>query len=207
VSADASVAVVSGVVGLLSAFALALVNSGISARAGVDEELRSKRLTVYPALWEATKAASRWPRSTVSRSDLDELHRNLRKWYYTGGGMYLSETARARYGDLQELIGTALTHPGDPCSQLNRARYEDLMEASSAMRTAITEDLDTRRRKSWIETRRRNRWHSRAHRAAEARIRMTADDGHAFCMAGRPGRRQPCARSRIMSMLQRTRSG
>jgi post-segregation antitoxin (ccd killing protein) len=180
VPAEASVAVVSGVVGLVSAFALSLINSAISARAGIDEGLRAKRLSVYPALWEATRLASRWPRRTVRRSELDELHRALRDWYYAKGGMYLSETARARYGDLQELIAAALTHSGDPGSHLNRARYEDLMEVCSAMRTAITEDLDTRRRKSWIETNRRARWHARAHRIAQDRIEATADSQAVF---------------------------
>ena len=179
-SAEASVAVVSGVVGLVSAFTLALINSGISARAGIDEELRTKRLKAYPALWKATRIASRWPRRTVCRSELEELHRTLREWYYTDGGMFLSETARARYGDLQELIAAAVAHSGGSGAQLTPARYNDLMEACSAMRTAITEDLDTRRRKSWIETRRRARWHVRAHQAAQKRIRATTEDGRVF---------------------------
>jgi hypothetical protein len=184
--AAASVAVVSGVVGLVSAFTLALINSGILARAGIDEELRAKRLVAYPALWEATRIASRWPRRTVGRSELDQLHRTLRDWYYTDGGMFLSETARARYGDLQELIAAAVAHSGAPGSQLTWTRYDDLMEACSAMRTAITEDLDTRRRKSWIETRRRARWHARAHQAAQKRIRATAEDERVFDTVSEP---------------------
>lgn len=54
--------VITGVVGLVTAFILALVNSWISARAGTDETLRAERLNVYPALWRITAAISKWPR-------------------------------------------------------------------------------------------------------------------------------------------------
>ena len=44
--------VITGVVGLVTAFILALVNSWISARAGTDETLRAERLNVYPVFCE-----------------------------------------------------------------------------------------------------------------------------------------------------------
>jgi hypothetical protein len=170
VSPEVLVAIVTGVVGLISAAALALVNSAITARAGIDEDLRAKRFAAYPKLWSATGAASRWPRSTVTKQSLEELHEKLRSWYYGDGGVFLSATARERYGDVQRLIGPILARPGDPSDELAEGRYTDLMDSASALRTALTEDLDTRRRRSFWEKRRRRRWHKRAGRAADERI-------------------------------------
>ena len=59
-SKDVSLAVVTAVLGLLTAGVLALINNWINIRAGVDENLRSRRLDQYPALWLATAVVSRW---------------------------------------------------------------------------------------------------------------------------------------------------
>jgi len=171
VSPEIALAVVTGVLGLLTAGALALVNNWITVRAGIDDALRAQRLEVYPTLWQTSSAVSRWPRSEVTRGALEGLHQTLRGWYYAQGGLFLSESARARYGDVQELIAALLEHQGTgPADVLSPGAYTDLMDTTSALRTALTEDLDTRRRKSVRETRRRSRWHASAAEQARARI-------------------------------------
>ena len=163
--------VLQAILAVLTAGVLALFNAWIGARAGTDEKLRSERLAVYPKLWKATAAVSRWPRVTVTRGSLEELNGELRSWYYySKGGIFLSESARARYGDFQELISTILTHQDDVAAVLVEDRYKDLMETASALRTALTEDLDTRRRKSFWQNRRRNFRHIINKRKAKTRI-------------------------------------
>jgi hypothetical protein len=170
VSTEIAIALVTSVLGLLVAGILALTNSWISTRAGIDENLRNKRMELYPKLWKATEAVSRWPRNDVARKTLAELHTTFRSWYYASGGLFLSESARARYGDVQELIATILTHESRPTDLLAAETYTDLMETTSRLRTALTEDLDTRRRKSPGELWRRSRWHVAAARQARVRI-------------------------------------
>jgi hypothetical protein len=170
-SSEVSLAVVTAVLGLVTAGVLALINHWVNVRAGVDESLRARRLEHYPALWVATAAVSRWPRSVVNRAALENLHRTLRSWYYGQGGLFLSEQARARYGDVQELIAAFLAaDDGNATDVLAPTGYSDLMYTASALRTALTEDLDTRRRKSVWEGRRRSRWHVKQAHAARARI-------------------------------------
>jgi hypothetical protein len=173
-------AIITGVLSLITAAILALVNSWVSTRAGIDENLRAERLQVYPALWSATGAVSRWPRMNVTRGSLGELHETLRSWYYAKGGLFLSESARARYGEVQHLIEALLTAKGDPDAQLAKDAYRDLMETASALRTGITEDLDTRRRKSFREIRRRARWHASAAREANTRIQHARNSTTCF---------------------------
>jgi hypothetical protein len=170
-SSDVSLAVVTAVLGLLTAGVLALIDNWINVRAGVDENLRTLRLTRYPALWEATAAVSHWPRAVVDRGALEDLHRTLRSWYYEQGGLFLSEQAKARYGDVQELIAAFLAADHvDATDVLAPSGYTDLRDTASDLRTALTEDLDTRRRKSAWDNRRRSRWHAAAAQAAKVRI-------------------------------------
>lgn len=171
-SHDATLAIAAPLLGLVAAAALALINNWINARAGVDENLRTQRLEQYPALWAATAVASRWPRVAVNRDSLEDLRRTLRSWYYQQGGLVLSEQARARYGDIQELIAAYLASEdgGDATDVLAPNSYTDLMDTATALRTALTQDRDTRRRKSARDNRRRTRWHVSAARAARARI-------------------------------------
>ena len=183
-STNIFLAIVTGIIGLLSAGILALINSGISARAGIDENLRPQRLKLYPKLWEASGAVSRWPQLDVTRTSLEGLHGTLRSWYYTEGGLFLSERARARYGDVQKLIAALLIHPGPPANILIRGRYTDLMETASALRTTLTEDLDTRRWKSHWEKLRRALWHAWAAHRARKRIKQAkAHHGEPFAPA------------------------
>jgi hypothetical protein len=172
---DVSKVIVTGVLALITALILALVNSSISARAGIDENLRAKRLELYPVLWDATKAISRWPRVDITRGSLEDLHGTLRSWYYEKGGLFLSESARDRYSDVQALIEALLTDKGDPDCLLAKDAYRDLMETASAMRTALTQDLNTRRRQSFLETWRRSRWHKKEESKAKTRIQTASD--------------------------------
>jgi hypothetical protein len=180
VSSAVLLAIVTGTVGLLSAGILALINSSVSARAGIDENLRAERLKSYPDLWQATEAFARWPRQNVTFASLEGLHKELRSWYFSEGGLFFSETARARYGDVQQQIDALLSRPGGAAKTLAPDRYTDLMETTSALRTALTQDLDTRRRKSYWEKRKRTRWHKKAAREAQKRISLAVGDPSPF---------------------------
>ena len=169
-SAQISPAIVAGMLALLSAGVLALLNSWINVRAGKDENLRSQRLEFYPTLWSATEVLSRWHRIDVTRDTLEELQQTLRSWYYTKGGLFLSESTAARYDDVQELIASLLAHNGDPADVLVQDRYTDLMATTSTLRTALTLDLNTWRRTSLRENLRRSRWNARTAQQATKRI-------------------------------------
>jgi hypothetical protein len=69
----------------------------------VAEELRDLRLRWYPPVWKRTSVLSNWPRPNAARENLERLRVDLRAWYFAGGGLYLSENARKRYGELQKL--------------------------------------------------------------------------------------------------------
>lgn len=176
-SHDVSLAVLTGILGVVSASIAALLAAAVKARQDVDEGLRAKRLDVYPALWLDTGFAPRWPKAEVTYAGLAVLHATLRNWYYATGGLYLSEDARARYGDVQELIAALLAAHAHEAADLaiTGEDYDDLKETLSDLRTALTQDLETRRKRSFVESLRRQRWHEKTHAEAEERIEAVRD--------------------------------
>lgn len=110
----------------------------------LDLDLRSARKTAYADLWSRTKAVPKWPRDpSLSYEGLRALSEAMRDWYFAGGGMLLSRTARAAYGDAQGAIHACLgPHKSGPVSD---ADYDRVRDALSTLRTELTDDLLTRR--------------------------------------------------------------
>jgi hypothetical protein len=141
-------------IGLLGALAggtlTALVNGWLAARARIAEELREQRLDPYRAVWAQTALFSRWPWTDATYGRVRSFHLELRQWYYGDGGMLMSENARVRYGNVQD-VAAALVELGRPDDDaLDAEHYEPLMQACSAFRTALTEDLESRQQRSFL---------------------------------------------------------
>ncbi len=166
-----------GAIGVAFGGATAYIQGALSARAKTGEELRERRLEAYPPIWRDTATLSRYPAAEVTLADLKALHLRFRRWYFTTGGIFLSERSRARYGEVQELLGAYLHQhrDDDPARLVDPADYDGISETCSVFRTAMTEDLATRRQRSLVWTVRRGVWH-RA-KAREARRRIDAAGG------------------------------
>jgi hypothetical protein len=191
VDSQTLIAIISAASALAIATVGALVKGAVTQRAGRDEELRGTGVKTYPAVWRLTAAISTWPRADLSYKKLQALPRDLRVWYYgldeassnlkeSPGGLYLSENARDRYGEMQELIALSLK-AADESKDVSDEAYDDLREACSAFRTALTEDLDTRRKRSvwWaLMLRRRHRAQAREadRRRHSAKRRLRPDE-------------------------------
>jgi hypothetical protein len=111
----------------------------------IDLDLRKRRIEVYESLWKSTALLPKWPRAeSVTYADLAALSQQLREWYYGSGGMYLSKTSRDEgYGPLQGAITSVLGE--GKIGVLSPADYEAVRKKCSALRTMLTEDIETRR--------------------------------------------------------------
>jgi hypothetical protein len=161
-----------GAIGVAFGGATAYIQGALSARAKSGEELRERRMEAYPPVWRETSALSRYPAADVTWADLKELHLAFRDWYFTTGGLFLSERSRDRYGEVQELLGAYLHkhRQDDPAERVARDDYEGIAETCSVFRTAMTEDLATRRQRSLLWAVGRWHWHRAKERAARKRI-------------------------------------
>ncbi|MGW3408243.1 hypothetical protein [Streptomyces sp. NPDC000888] len=165
--------VIVALLGVASAVVAATVNGALATRSKTGEDVRAGRLEAYPAVWELTRHVSRWPKRELTRRAALQWHLAMREWYYTAprcGGMYLSENGRARYGDVQELLALYLSAADAGEEAFPSDVYEALSDACSAFRTALTEDLQSRRARSLIWVLSRARLHRR--HAAEGRRRI-----------------------------------
>lgn len=98
------------------------------------------------------------------------------------GGLYLSGNAQVRYREMQRLIGLSLGAAKNDCELVPTDVYDDLRDECSAFRTALTEDLETRRKRAvWWAI--RARWgHRKQKRDSAARARTAerrADEARA----------------------------
>jgi hypothetical protein len=170
-----TIALVTAGAGLLSGLVGAGANTWLANRSKVSEELREQRLKVYPDVWARTRRFSRWPRNAATYSDLGDFEHELRTWYYGVGGLYMSHNAQRRYGDVQELVANHAARRQDDRA-IPVAAYEDIMDACSAFRSALTEDLESRRQGSAVYTAQKWLEHRRAERSAGTRLRRAAGE-------------------------------
>jgi hypothetical protein len=159
-----------GLIGLVVGAAGAWVKAVLAIRGKVNEELRARRLAAYPPVYRLSAALSFWPPAELTGEELLDLNVRLRDWYFTTGGLFLSENSRTRYGELKQLICAHLDEHEDRAAPVPRWAYEDLADTCSAFRTALTEDLETRRQRSlwWVAVMARR--HRRQRAAFESRI-------------------------------------
>jgi len=164
-------ALIVAVVAVIGAAIGAAVSSWLGGRQAVSQDTREHRLASYPSVWSRTSVVSRWPKTTARFENLCDLHTDLRTWYYTIGGLYLSENARTRYGQLQELLGRVVDRDDETAAGADAdAAYDDVMEAASAFRSALTEDISSRQQRSVLAAVGRRGTHRRENARAETRL-------------------------------------
>lgn len=157
-------AIIGLVIGLGVGAVLAIIIAWLSDRQKVAEEVRDERIRTYPAVWERTSVVSRWPRTDATRDHAVHLHLDLRTWYYSSGGLFLSEDAQEQYEHLQVVLEALIAQ--DPAEPLE---YDELMDAAQWLRDGLAEDLRTRRRHDWIGSWKLRRTRRAALAAAEKR--------------------------------------
>lgn len=137
--------VVSSLIGGFVAYVGAVINSSLAMRSQIDQSLRDARTNVYKDLWRRTGLLPQWPKSSdVTYAKLSDFSRDLRHWYFTEGGIYLSSESRAMYGRLQEIVTVVLQDAGQ--GRITDEEYVRIREACSLLRTELTRDLLSRRR-------------------------------------------------------------
>jgi hypothetical protein len=119
-----------------------------------DAELRASRLGVYPHLWAALEPLAKYAREPPGRprrTEIEELTRNLRRWYFEEGGLYLSAEAREAYFQLQDALTAVVDSKRwaaatDSSEEIDAQTFEELRLIGSWLRTTLTYDVGTRRR-------------------------------------------------------------
>jgi len=150
---DVFTVIVSALIGAIVSYVGATLKNFIDARAKVDASLRETRIPVYKELWKKTELLPKWSRSEdITYERLDQFSSELRDWYFNQGGVFLSERARAAYGNLQDTIHFVLPKKEkivlpkkEKKHNLSIEDYEQVRQMCSKLRTELTNDLLSRR--------------------------------------------------------------
>lgn len=129
----------------VGAFVGALISHFLTQRRGLDAIVYKHRQEAYKVLWEKTSVLPKWPeRKDVTYAQLRDFSEDLRQWYFLVGGVYLSDSARKAYGNLQEALNMPASGPRPDL--LSRSDYSVLQDLCSRLRTELTHDLLSRKR-------------------------------------------------------------
>jgi hypothetical protein len=113
----------------------------------IDLDLRTRRIPHYAQIWSRLKLLPKWPRNQeLTYSDLQDLSKQLREWYFQEGGMFLSREAFDNgYRPLQEALTDIFKVKQE--GLVSDIDYEQIRQRCSTLRTALTDDIQSRRRR------------------------------------------------------------
>jgi hypothetical protein len=108
-----------------------------------DRDLHDKRVAAYKELWRRTKPVPRQRLAgEVTGSTMREVREDWHDWYYSDGGIYMSEAVRTRYFDAVQ----ALEDAADVAEsrELSPDEYERVYAPVKALRDSLTGDIGAR---------------------------------------------------------------
>lgn len=140
------VGVVSALLGALATYVFAVLKLRKELEYKYDTDLRDKRIPQYLALWMLLEVLAKYARPRqLTFEDLRQLSVSLREWYFQQGGLFLSDKSRDDYFALQDGITDVLAGDFSPKAEVDEAIYETLRAKGSTLRTAMTQDVGTRK--------------------------------------------------------------
>jgi hypothetical protein len=117
-------------------------------RAEYDKDLRERRIEVYKGLWHLLQYLGRYDRpKPLTPQTLQELTVEMRKWYFGGGGLYLSEKSRETYFELKETLRKVLAETKDGLEDvpLDEEDSKLVLHKGHLLRDSLTRDVGTRK--------------------------------------------------------------
>lgn len=138
----------SGLVGAVTTYVFAILKLRKELEFKYDTDLREKRIPQYLELWKLLQDWAKYARpKQLTVDDLNKLAGSLRQWYFEKGGLFLSDSSRDAYFDLQEAIKDVLVARTKTStdSKIDEPTFETVRAKGSTLRTALTRDVGTRK--------------------------------------------------------------
>jgi hypothetical protein len=139
--------IIAAIAGAISSYVVAVGKTRMDLASQYDINLQNKRFEAYSELWKLMELLAKWspPKATLSYKDLKEISCNFRHWYFSKGGLYISEPSMLDYGRFQDEI-IKLTRDKDENEILPDPERESIRKLSSELRHALTVDIASRRK-------------------------------------------------------------
>ena len=104
-----------------------------------ETKLLEQRLADYRKLWKLTESTSRRRIAKLTPQTAKDLADKLTKWYYREGGIVLSEDSRDKFFAARNSLETPQSE------RKSRDWHSKVVDDFSALRTALCEDMNSRR--------------------------------------------------------------
>lgn len=134
---------ITGVVGALATLRAKGVDRLIEERklwvGSYDIKLLEQRLVEYKKLWKWTESTSRRYVRALDFLKARSLAEDLTSWYYTDGGIVLSEDARNAFFSARDILESPERET------LGDKWHSQIVSRFSELRTALCEDMNSRR--------------------------------------------------------------
>jgi hypothetical protein len=135
------------VLGVFTGFVTASWQTRKHLEAEYDLDLRKRRIEVYRELWKRLQPLALYSApQPVTYLAAAKLAKDLRRWYYEMGGLFISERTREPYFDLQKALAGILELRGehDLKEPIDGESAKLLKALASRLRTSMTDDVATR---------------------------------------------------------------
>ena len=107
--------------------------------------LRDKRIDVYKDLWAYLKPlAFHSLDDQIPYSQIEQLSKDLIRWYYGLGGLLLTESSQRLYTEFQTKIKMELNKKKFNSTYLPLGTTDRIKEMASSLRTSLIRDVGTR---------------------------------------------------------------
>ena len=114
-----------------------------------DKKLQESRLETYKELWAMLEPLARYGRDElVTYAVIRSISDKTRIWYFQRGGIFLTERSRKPYFKWKEVMQPVLDardSTNQPDLAIDPKQLELIVAAGSALRTALSDDIGTKR--------------------------------------------------------------
>ena len=114
-----------------------------NARKDMEVELRRQRLEAFKRLWALSEPLAKYgrtgPETSVTPASMETLSHDLRHWYFSEGGMFLSDSSRDAYFDFQDALQAVVQSAAasEKDKELDEETREAIREKGSLLRTSL----------------------------------------------------------------------
>lgn len=143
---------IGGAAGMVSAIITHLSTRAkirLDLAAEYDKKLQESRLETYKELWAMLEPLARYGRDeSVTYAVIRSISDKTRSWYFQRGGIFLTERSRKPYFKWKEVMQPVLDArdtANQPDLAIDRKQLELILAAGSALRTALSDDIGTKR--------------------------------------------------------------
>jgi hypothetical protein len=141
---------ISGAITAVVTYFATLAKARLDLSIEYDKELRQERLKAYQDLWKRLEPLAPYsPKKPLTHELVKSTSEDLRDWYFEFGGIYLSQECRGPYFALKESMQKIIDSPNlmkEKSKTLASENADILRKQGSILRTALSDDIGTRRR-------------------------------------------------------------